>query len=495
MAIKKYFASKDNTITNAFKDNLITRATGSNMGASDILEAFVIHGQTSGSISAGNAEQSRIILEFPVSSITADMSSGVLPSSTGSVQFYLNLYNAPHGSTLPKDFNLDVCMLSQSWSEGTGLDMDNYTDIGTSNWVKNSSDSFWGRQGGSFLEGENTSGSAYFPDGLESISLDVSEMVYKWLDTTNNYGFLVKFPDSVVSGSDTNYTKKFFGRGSEFYFYRPTLEARWDSTRKDNRGSFYVSSSLATSDDNLNTLYLYNVIRGQLSNIPNLTNNALNVQIFSSSLGPSGSALTMVDSDGNSGTSVVGGILVENGATITGVYTASFASTHTFEPMCDVWSTGSGASRIEFFTGSFSPQYVQTSEVSYGREYITNITNLHSSYMKGQKPQLRVFSRDKNWSPNIYTVATQEIIPEIIEDAYYRVVRTIDNLEIIPFGTGSNNNNFTRLSYDVSGNYFDLDTSCLQPGYSYGIQFLYYLEGSYKEQPNIFKFRIEEEEV
>ena len=41
MAIKRYFANKDNTVTNAFKENLITRATGSNMGVSDILETFV----------------------------------------------------------------------------------------------------------------------------------------------------------------------------------------------------------------------------------------------------------------------------------------------------------------------------------------------------------------------------------------------------------------------------------------------------------------------
>ena len=37
MAIKRFYAEQDNTITNAFKPNLTTRATGSNMGASDIL--------------------------------------------------------------------------------------------------------------------------------------------------------------------------------------------------------------------------------------------------------------------------------------------------------------------------------------------------------------------------------------------------------------------------------------------------------------------------
>ena len=41
MAIKKYFADADNTITNAFKDNLTTRGIDANMGQSDILETFL----------------------------------------------------------------------------------------------------------------------------------------------------------------------------------------------------------------------------------------------------------------------------------------------------------------------------------------------------------------------------------------------------------------------------------------------------------------------
>ena len=45
MTIKRYFATADNTITNAFKENLVTRGTGSNMGLADILEVFSIYGQ------------------------------------------------------------------------------------------------------------------------------------------------------------------------------------------------------------------------------------------------------------------------------------------------------------------------------------------------------------------------------------------------------------------------------------------------------------------
>ncbi len=45
-------------------------------------------------------------------------------------------------------------------------------------------------------------------------------------------------------------------------------------------------------------------------------------------------------------------------------------------------------------------------------------------------------------------------------------MRLADNLEVISYGTGSDLE--TQLSYDVSGSYFDLDMSLLEPGYMYG---------------------------
>ena len=44
MTIKRYKATKDTTITNAYKQNLSTRATDANMGESDVLEVFSIYG-------------------------------------------------------------------------------------------------------------------------------------------------------------------------------------------------------------------------------------------------------------------------------------------------------------------------------------------------------------------------------------------------------------------------------------------------------------------
>jgi hypothetical protein len=75
-----------------------------------------------------------------------------------------------------------------------------------------------------------------------------------------------------------------------------------------------------------------------------------------------------------------------------------------------------------------------------------------------------------------------------------------DDYEIISFGTGSATQpqadgtagSYTRLSYDISGNYFDLDMSLLQAGYEYALKFAYYLNGSYREQKEVFKFRVED---
>jgi len=44
MAVKRYTADADTTITNAYKENLSTRAASANMGASDSLEVFSIWG-------------------------------------------------------------------------------------------------------------------------------------------------------------------------------------------------------------------------------------------------------------------------------------------------------------------------------------------------------------------------------------------------------------------------------------------------------------------
>lgn len=122
--------------------------------------------------------------------------------------------------------------------------------------------------------------------------------------------------------------------------------------------------------------------------------------------------------------------------------------------------------------------------------YVTTITNLKDTYTREEEARFRLYIRQKDWSPTIYTKAKADPDNLIIEDAYYRIIRTIDDLDVVGYGTGSLNH--TRLSFDVSGNYFDFPINVLEDGYGYGIKVLYKLpNGLYKEQPNVFKFRVE----
>ena len=45
--------------------------------------------------------------------------------------------------------------------------------------------------------------------------------------------------------------------------------------------------------------------------------------------------------------------------------------------------------------------------------------------------------KEKHYSNFLINVGLYLIEPEIIDDAYYRVFRTADNFDVIPFGTGT----------------------------------------------------------
>ena len=471
MGIKRYKADQDNTITNAYKSNLKTRATGSNMGLSDSLEVFSIYGQQD----SGSSELSRVLVQFPVTDITTDRTNGVIPAS-GNVSFYLRMFNAKHPFTLPRNYDMIISTISRAWDEGTGLDMESYSDSGSCNWTAAASASSgvtaWTTAGGDY-EAEPRF-TASFENGTEDIEIDVSDAVERWLAGSRaNYGFGIRVENETAFSS--SYTKKFFARGSEFFFKRPVIEARWDSATRDDRGNFYFSSSLATSEDNLNTIYLYNHIRGRLRDIPDIGTGSIYVSIYSGSADnsePTGSRIVKVI-DGTH-------VITDNPY----VVTAANPLTTAF----DVWHSGT----TQFATSSFAPKKLESLAYNPYSEYVINITNLRDRYYRNETAQFRLYSRQKNWQPNIYVKASE--VPEnfLIESGSFKVTRLVDNLDVIPFGTGSDNH--TQLSFDVSGSYFDLDIDMLQAGYAYGIKFAFYddVAQSWNEYPDIFKFRVEE---
>lgn len=564
MAIKRYIANADNTITNAFDASLngSFRATGSNMGESDILEAFSIYGQASGS-TGQSSELSRILIKFPVDTIITDRTANTIPAS-GSVSFFLRMYNAKHSETLPRNYTMIVTAVSQSWEEGYGLDMVNYTDktydgFG-SNWMMASSGSKWnnattGNGGSARSPAGNVFGGVYhdspefkqtFDRGHEDLEIDITHLVEQWIGGENagtgnkntrklNYGVGVAITSSqeaytqqtvanksyqnLTGAARSYYTKRFFARGSEFFFKRPCIEARWDSSRKDESDKFSYWSPLAENADNINTIYFYNYVNGQLKNIPSshLTNNKILVSLYSGShdnTRPLGSRMKLKSSSysalGYTPIAATNDLNATGGlTTTTGIYSCSLALTGadsgSLTNLFAVWHNKdgfvAGTDRFEFHTSSLTPGNRKPSNVfPPGNRYVTSMPSLRNSYHKDETARFRIHTRQKNWNPNIYAKASST--PELshIEDVYFKVSRIADNMTVIDYGTGSATApqdsgtaaSCTRLSYDISGSYFDLDMNLLEPGYAYGIKFVYYLNSSYMEQPEEFKFRVED---
>jgi len=496
MGIKRYVAIADNTITNQFNEALQSRNTKGNTGLADSLEMFKIYGQ----VTSASVEQTRILIKFPVNetdlrseirTIKQDRDAGILPES-GSVSFFMKMYDVKHPDTVPNNFKLVAHPLTKNWTEGNGIDLDEYSDIGQSNWLSASTGVGWATEGGDF-----STASVFqqqFDTGFEDFVVDISSYVEQTiagtLNSGNNYGLIVLFSSSILSDSNSYYTKKFSARSSEYFFSRPIIEARWDSSIKDDRRNFYYSSSLCPAADNLNTLYLYNNIGGRLKNIPSVGTGSIYVNLYQSSASaPSGSALTLVQD----GTHVLSGspTVVTGGDVSTGIYSCSVAVTGTADTLHDVWYSGS----TQYHTGTLFPETLSLAETTKTNDYYVSLTNLKTTYSNTETARIRIYSRLKGWSPTIYTRAVSEPQLYIPTSGSYEIIRIIDNYKVVEHATGSVK--FTELSFDGSGSYFDLDMSILEPGYSYGIKLAFYDDyiSDYKPIDEVFRFRVEKHET
>ncbi len=476
MPIKRYVADKDTTITDAYKPNLINRAYNSNMGASDSLEIFSIYGQ----VSNNSLEKSRVLVQFPVSDILSDRNLTKIPTS-GSVNFFLKLYNVEHPFSLPREFSASVAIVSQSWDEGYGLDMEAYSDNGWDNyynkgsgcnWLYATSGTLWTAQGGSYLTESKYIYNYSFESGVEDLEVDVTNAVEDWIKGINsNNGFLVFLSGNFEDGNlqRSFYTKKFSARGTQYFFKKPIIEARWATVVTDDRNNFFASSSLLESSDNIMNLYFYNKVKGTLKNIPG--NIIPGVKFYTdSSLTSEISSSYKVISNPN-----------------TGIYRLQTAINTTASVLYDKWYNTS--SLVQYFSSSFDVNQVLNYDYDNQNEYVINITNLKSNYKTNENARFKIFAREKDWQPTIYTVANNIIENTQIQNLYYKIFRLSDNYVVVDYSTGSLA--YAKTSYDSNGNYFDIDMNIFEKDYAYGIKLATYDGNELKEFSNTFKFRVE----
>ena len=493
-------ATADTTITNAYKADLMTVGTGSNMGQSDILEVFYIYNQ----IDSGSEESARILIQFDVKTMNDHRNEESLPA-TGEVEFVLKLYNAEHGATLPTNFELEITPVETMWAEGHGVDMEEYSDMGANgedpenqfggtgaSWNVAMNESDWTVAGGDYLS--PASYSQKFDDGTEDIEINITDLVEAWITAEedaeaegarNNYGVMVKFQALNEGGEERSYyTKRFFARGTQFFYKRPMIEAQWDSSSVDNRLNLQTESPFLSEEQNTQVFYYRHSHRGQLEDINDdetiLPNFALTTDSDLSE------KVTIAV-----GEAEVGDIECER--VKKGVYKASFKVSNDIEveTLYEKWWTDDEESLLRGKGGSHTVSVEQWSDVAPPAiSYVTSAVNLKDRYIKGELARIRLFIRSKDWSPTIYTKATTELNTEVIEWAFYRIVRVVDELVVLNWYGAEK---ATKLSYDEDGCYFDLDMDILETGWQYRIELGYRINEEIKIQPQTFKFRIEGE--
>lgn len=471
MGILRHTASQDATITNAFKLDNVTRATGSNTGRADSLEVFYLFDNSD------REQKSRALIKFDIDDIVNNPKSN-------NTKYYLKLFNIPHIETTPEDFKLVIKPVSKDWTEGYGVDLDNYTDDGYQSgsntdlgvtWEYAKSGSQWSNDGGDFLSSPVFEQS--FPEGTEDMEVEITSLVNDWISgSKQNYGVGIMLTSSQETGSQSYFTKKFSARGTEFFFNRPVLEERWDSSIEDDRTDFFPSSSNVSGQDNLNTIHFYNYHRGQLTQLPGGPNKDVFVKIYSDSdyqneitgATPNYPVTSTIDFEEN------------------GRYDASFALETTASKVYDEWYSGSQVYHQDVININ---QDNEQNVLRKPDDHIITIPNLKPKYFKGEKPIIRVATRKKQNTPNIFTTIKDRKEVDILRNVYYKIERAADGKNVINYGTGSSD--YSKLSYDVSGSYFELDTRNLESDLSYNIKFAREIDDNYNEFQKTFRFRLD----
>lgn len=457
--IFRIFPEKDTFITNK-KSGLggVTPQTGSNFGASEILEVSKETGVSGSSGFAASASISRMMFQFDLSQIAQLTASSNAPTTGATYSF--KLFDAQHMGQLPSSFDIEVLPLSRQWDEGNGIDLDSFSDHGVANWDKSQTTVLWTAQGGDTVS--SSTSSYHFDTGHENVEVDITPIVGAWLTGgLPNYGLMVKLTDTEEADGNDYYTKKFHARNTHYNDKRPTIEMKWDDSVKDNRGTFLFGVP--------SSLFLYNKQRGQLTDITGVG---------------TGNDVITVDIADLSGTIQT---FSASHTGVTGIYSASItlaSGSYSGSLFSDKW----GLNGASYMTGTFVPHNDGAEQVNDQEEYIVKIMNKKKEYELADVVKFNLFVRTRGYNPAVVQTGSLVMHNTVIEKGYYRIDNATTGEHVIPLGTGSVET--TRLSYDKDGNYFKFYMSSLATQEVYKVVFFFEVDGQLQRLDESIKFKV-----
>ena len=464
MAQFRAYAEKDNFIV----DSSLT----SNNGLNPVLETWSKYNKDK-----SIKEWARILIKFPLSEISNNIvTNGSLPDPRidNSVSAFINMKNVKHGQSIATNFDIWALPLTAFWSEGRGLDSDNFTNLDFSNAVSATNSVAWdipgGTSGGHAVLGahnrewDSNSGSQYFEHGEEDLKIDITSFFKDFLNgTSSDYGFMIRMSDGVEAKSNADavaaeydlstvssswYTKKFYGRETNTT-NKPFVSLEWDSSIRDDRN--YITFSKSGS------LFYYNFENGQLVDLDNFKKfpgyidlSANGIAIYPNSLTASRFSKGIYKID-------IGTAQDDLGNSLTGINIGLSSATS----FIDNWTITATdiVSTKEFNFNMKLPNFESTNTYQISR-YPVKLINLRNIYEGGSKSYIKMYIRDTSAKLKALTGTTTLMNNFVCTDGTYEIRElTTDKIECGPY----------KLSYGEDGNYFYLDTNNLYRGVEYKI--------------------------
>lgn len=489
-------ADRDTYLTDrVIRKQRVFNASVGNAGSLDLFKLFGV--TLSGS--SPNNELSRILVHFDLTDLRNDVSAGKIDLNNPSLNCVLKLFDVYGGQPTPANFTVKVYPVSQSWVEGVGRDVVFYQDSDVSNFLTasyvNGNANLW------FLSGANAKGllgspdidviasgnlgagvvnlfqTQSFPKGTENLEIDVTQVVSATLaGLLPDQGFRISFDETQENDMLTRFVKRFGSSQAVDPYVQPQLIFKYRDAIVSNENDFTF--------DTPGTLFLYNTVRGNLTNVvsgstltPVTGTNCMLLKLVtpvSSSSGSVSYTTFVTASQHKIGLSYV-----------TGVYSASFtllsadtqfakkisqSGSVTFD---QVWSSFDGT--VSYFSGSLTvtPPAGSTGPITPKR-YFINVTNIATEYVSTDVARIKVFVFDFS-NPVIKLVKVPLETPSVtVENAFYSIRDVANNTVIIPFDTTFGS---TKLSGDSSTMYFDLWMSSLVSGRAYTIDIMVFEGG------------------
>lgn len=486
-------ADKDTYITNKYVDGI--SAKSGNLGTAGTVDLFKLYGITIAN-NVAQTELSRILLHFDLNPLKDLIAQEKIDISHPSFKCQLSLRDVYGGQTTPDNFSVDIFPLSASFDEGLGKDTAYYVDEGVANFFSASRSAAWLGEGcslacfstspGDYITSSvtvaNTRVSQTFITGEEDLLVDVTHIVSATLKgDLPDSGYRISFNDSIESDTYTYFVKRFATRHAYDETKHPKILVKFDDSITDETSNLRVDSSADAS------LFLYNYVQGQLTNLvsssaPVVGTDCILLELKTEASGVGSYSLFFTGSQHYVGAFGAPGIYSASvSLPLTNPYIkASYLQTGSIS-FTPVWSSLDRT--IAYVTGSKVVAHApdRINHRLNPRRYVVGVLGISNDYAEAEEVTLRVNIFDEN-SPIIKATRLPHELPGLVlKNSYYAIRNSTTNEYVIPFDATDNS---TRLSSDASGMYFSFNTSALTPQRSYVVDIMTIVDGQQQKYLN-----------